>query len=142
MKTHGTTTSRLAPNTVSRQRFLQAVHAIADEVWDFHNRWGFGSGMFDGNEPSSIVTERRAILDEEVREMLESAAQGDEQGVCDEAADVLFVALGHAEALGEKGIAAMQRIAAKNARKTDKTHAIREDTGKLLPKEGKPHKWQ
>lgn len=141
MSRRGATTTRLAPNTVSRERFLEAVTAIADEVWDFHHRWGFGSGMFDGDAPSDIVVERRAILDEEVREMLESAAQGDEQGVCDEAADVLFVALGHAEALGEQGIAAMTRVAAKNARKTESTHAIREDTGKLLPKEGKPHKW-
>ena len=59
-----------------------------------------------------------------------------------EAADVLFVAMGHVEAMGSAGVEGVRRITVKNAAKTNETHAIRPDTGKLLPREGKPHKWQ
>ena len=61
--------------------------------------------------------------------------------VCNEAADVLFVAMGHIEALGARGLDGVRQVTVKNRGKTAETHAIRQDTGKLLPKEGKPHKW-
>ena len=114
---------------------------MAGEVWDFHNRWGFGSGMFTGRNPATVINERKAILDEEVRELEEAVAEQDDRGTADEAADVLFVAIGHIESLGREGIDAVARVTDKNARKTEVTHAIRSDTGKLLPKDGKPHKW-
>ena len=133
--------SGYAPNSVSEEAFVGAVSEMAREVWDFHNRWGFGSGHFVGDSPASVVKRRRAILSEEIRELDEAVADDDGDGICSEAADVLFVALGHIEALGEGGIEGMRRVTRKNGGKTEETHAIREDTGKLLPKEGKPHKW-
>ena len=133
---------RYAPNTVGEEEFVQAVSDMAREVWDFHNRWGFGSGHFDGVNPASIIERRRAILAEEVRELGEAVEEDDTTGVLNEAADVLFVAIGHVEALGEGGLAGVRRVTTKNAGKTEATHAIRQDTGKLLPKEGKPHKWE
>ena len=121
---------------------MQAVSDMAREVWDFHNRWGFGSGHFTGVDPASIIDRRRAILAEEVRELREAVAENDGVEVCNEAADVLFVALGHIEALGTEGLAGVRYVTEKNAGKTTETHAIRQDTGKLLPKQGKPHKWE
>ena len=132
----------LAPNTVSRDEFVDSVSRMAIEVWDFHNRWGFGSGMFAGTNPSSVIEARRAILDEEVRELADAVSANDDHEVADESADVLFVAIGHIEAMGQNGLDAVDRVTEKNSRKTPSTHAIRQDTGKLLPKAGKAHKWE
>ena len=52
---------RYAPNSVSEEEFVRIVSEMAREVWDFHNRWGFGSGHFEGSEPASIIERRRAI---------------------------------------------------------------------------------
>lgn len=134
-------TKKLAPNSLTREEFVAAIENIAGAVWDFHNRWGFGSGMFRGANSASVIRERAAILDEEVRELAEAVDSQSDYETEDEAADVLFVAIGHIEALGRIGIDAVARVATKNAHKTEATHAIRPDTGKLLPIDGKPHKW-
>ena len=133
---------RYAPNTVSEEEFVKTVSDMAREVWDFHNRWGFGSGHFQDATPANIITRRKEILAEEVRELSEAVDEDDTTGVLNEAADVLFVAIGHVEALGNAGLDGVRYVTNKNANKTEKTHAIRQDTGKLLPKEGKPHKWE
>ena len=133
---------RYAPNTVGEEEFVQAISDMAREVWDFHNRWGFGSGHFEEANPASIVDRRKAILTEEVRELREAVDENDNTAICNEAADVLFVAIGHIEALGSEGLDGVRYVTAKNAGKTEETHAIRQDTGKLLPKQGKPHKWE
>ena len=133
---------RYSPNTVSEEEFVQAVSDMAREVWDFHNRWGFGSGHFGDSKPSSIIDRRKAILAEEIRELRDAVEDEDSSAVCAEAADVLFVAIGHIEALGSAGLDGVRYVTAKNAGKTEDTHAIRHDTGKLLPLEGKPHKWE
>lgn len=139
----GTRPRSYAPNTVSRAVFVDSVAAMAGEVWDFHDRFGVGSGQFDGQTPTEIISNRKNILDEEVAELAQalSGSEGDES-VADESADVLFVAMGHVEAMGRAGVDGVGRITGKNAAKTNETHAIRPDTGKLLPREGKPHKWQ
>ena len=92
-------------------------------------------------QPTSS-TAAKQILAEEVRELREAVDEDDTAAVCNEAADVLFVAIGHIEALGTQGIDGVRYVTNKNANKTEQTHAIRPDTGKLLPKEGKPHKWE
>ena len=133
---------RYAPNTIGEEEFVQAVSEMAREVWDFHNRWGFGSGHFEDTSPANIIDRRKAILAEEVRELAEAVDENDTTAICNEAADVLFVAIGHIEAIGTQGIDGVRYVTTKNANKTEQTHAIRQDTGKLLPKEGKPHKWE
>ena len=133
---------RYAPNTIGEEEFVQAVSEMAREVWDFHNRWGFGSGHFEDTSPANIIDRRKAILAEEVRELAEAVDENDTNAICNEAADVLFVAIGHIEALGTLGLNGVRYVTTKNANKTEATHAIRQDTGKLLPKEGKPHKWE
>ena len=132
---------RYARNSVSEEEFVRIVSEMAREVWDFHNRWGFGSGHFEDSEPASIIERRREILAEEIRELGEAVDDVDGVCVCNEAADVLFVAMGHIEALGARGLDGVRQVTVKNRGKTAETHAIRQDTGKLLPKEGKPHKW-
>ena len=67
--------------------------------------------------------------------------RNDESETCHEAADVLFVAIGNMVSLGNAGIEGVRTVTAKNVAKTHETHAIRPDTGKLLPIHGKPHKW-
>ena len=52
------------------------------------------------------------------------------------------MAIGNMVSLGSAGIEGVREVTAKNAAKTHETHAIRPDTGKLLPIHGKPHKWE
>ena len=132
-----------APNTVSRQEVVDSLSRMAGEVWDFHNRFEVGSGQFEGQSATEIVANRTSILDEEFNELAQaiSEKEGDD-AVADETADILFVAMGHAEAMGTPGIEGLDRVTDKAAAKTNDTHAIRPDTGKVLPRKGKPHKWQ
>ena len=134
---------KYAPNTINRRDFVDSVARMAGEVWDFHNRFEVGSGQFQGQSVTEIIANRTSILDEEFDELSQaiSAKEGDE-AVADETADILFVAMGHAEAMGFPGIEGLERVTNKSAAKTNETHAIRHDTGKVIPRKGKPHKWQ
>ncbi|MDP6056784.1 MAG: MazG nucleotide pyrophosphohydrolase domain-containing protein [Dehalococcoidia bacterium] len=134
---------KYAPNTVGRQAFVESMAKMAGEVWDFHNRFEVGSGQFEGHSATEIVANRTSILDEEFNELAQaiSEKEGDD-AVADETADILFVAMGHAEAMGAPGIEGVDRVTGKSAAKTNETHAIRPDSGKVLPRKGKPHKWQ
>ena len=134
---------KYAPNTTNRREFVDSVTRMAGEVWDFHNRFEVGSGQFQGQSVTEIIANRTSILDEEFNELSQaiSAKEGD-AAVADETADILFVAMGHAEAMGFPGIEGIERVTNKSAAKTNETHAIRPDTGKVIPRKGKPHKWQ
>ena len=134
---------KYAPNAIGRREFVDSVARMAGEVWDFHNRFEVGSGQFQGQSVTEIIANRTSILDEEFDELSQaiSAKEGDE-AVADETADILFVAMGHAEAMGFPGIEGLERVTNKSAAKTNETHAIRPDTGKVIPRKGKPHKWQ
>jgi NTP pyrophosphatase (non-canonical NTP hydrolase) len=132
-----------APNTVSREEFVGSIYRMAGEVWDFHNRFEVGSGQFEGRSATEIVANRTSILDEEFSELAQAISENEgDDAVADETADILFVAMGHAEAMGAPGIEGLDRVTDKAAAKTNETHAIRPDTGKVLPRKGKPHKWQ
>ncbi len=132
-----------APNTVGRREFVESIARMAGEVWDFHNRFEVGSGQFQGQSATEIVANRTNILDEEIAELAKAISEEEgDNAVADETADILFVAMGHAEAMGSSGIAGIERVTEKSAAKTNETHAIRPDTGKVLPRKGKPHKWQ
>jgi len=132
-----------APNTVSRKEFVDSISQMAGEVWDFHNRFEVGSGQFEGQSATEIVANRTSILDEEFNELAQAISENEgNDAVADETADILFVAMGHSEAMGTTGIEGIDRVAMKSAAKTNETHAIRPDTGKVLPRKGKPHKWQ
>jgi NTP pyrophosphatase (non-canonical NTP hydrolase) len=134
---------KYAPNTVDRKEFVDSVARMAGEVWDFHNRFEVGSGQFEGKSPTEIVANRTSILDEEFNELAQAISENEgDDAVADETADILFVAMGHAESMGAPGIKGIDRVTNKSAAKTNETHAIRPDTGKVIPREGKPHKWQ
>lgn len=124
-----------------RDEFIRTVSEMADQVWDFHERWKFWP--FEGPErpPSKAIAERQAILDEEILELSEAVQADNSEEISAEAADVLFVALGHVLSLREPGLAGVRSVTIKNAGKTEETHRVRPDTGKLLPIAGKPHKW-
>jgi len=126
---------------VTRKEFVDAVGFMADQVWDFHERWGLPP--FDCSKKSAkmAISERQHILEEEIVELSDAVKSGDTTEISDEVADVLFVAIGHAQSLLSSGISGIKRVTIKNAKKTKQTHKIRLDTGKLLPITGKPHKW-
>ena len=131
-----------SPLAGRREEFVSAVADMAAEVWDFHDRFGFDRGDKATRAGHEVIIDRAPILQEEVDEMVAAASSKDESETCHEAADVLFVAIGNIFSLGNAGIEGVRDVTAKNAAKTHETHAIRPDTGKLLPVHGKPHKWE
>ena len=131
-----------SPSDGGREQFVNAVADMAAEVWDFHDRFGIDSGKNATRTCHEVIIERAPMLREEFEEMLEAANSKDESETCHEAADVLFVAIGNMVSLGSAGIEGVRTVTAKNVAKTHETHAIRPDTGKLLPIHGKPHKWR
>ena len=86
---------------------------------------------------------RKKILDEEFLELNQALDNNeDELSIADEVSDILFVAMGHIESMGDFGISSIKNVTKKNSLKTIETHKLREDTGKILPIKGKPHKWK
>ena len=100
-------------------------------------KWLFPRALLSGDG-----LERLLLVAERLPPCVIDKPFGFEFALCNEAADVLFVAMGNMVSLGDAGVEGMRAVTAKNARKTHETHAIRPDTGKLLPKRGKPHKWR
>ena len=129
-------------NISQKENFVESISEMAEEVWDFHNRFGLGSGKHQKSSPIEIIEKRTNILDEEIDEMFEAIKNKDDKETLLELADILFVVMGHVESVGNSGIEAVKDITIKNSHKTLDKYAIRPDTGKLLPLEGKPHKWQ
>ena len=84
-------------------QFVNAVADMAAEVWDFHDRFGFGRGNNATRACHEVIIERAPMLREEFEEMLEAANSKDESETCHEAADVLFVAIGNMVSLGIAG---------------------------------------
>ena len=118
---------------MSSTEFITAVDAMAREVADFHERWGRVSRL--PGDPSEVLGESFKILEEEVRELdAEIKTDGgdiDLRAASDEAADVLFVALGIIHRLGPDGHAAVERVVAKNRAKTNQTHFFDEARRKV-----------
>lgn len=119
-----------AGQAMNRERFITTSARLAAEVYDFHHRWALESGA-----PVDVMRRRAPMLDEEVRELREEVDRPepdfDETAMSEEAADVLFVALGHMEQLGAAGLAGMEAVTAKNIAKTTKSHFLHPDTGKV-----------
>ena len=86
-----------------REQFVNAVADMAAEVWDFHERFGIDSGNIATRACHEVIIKRAPMLREEFEEMLEAAKSKDESETCHEAADVLFVAIGNIESLGNAG---------------------------------------
>lgn len=126
----GTPRTETTGQTTDRERFIATAARLAAEVYDFHDRWALESGT-----PLEVMRRRSPMLDEEVRELREEvdrpAPAFDEAAMGEEAADVLFVALGHMEQLGAVGLAGMDAVTAKNIAKTTKSHFLHPETGKV-----------
>ncbi|MFP6679873.1 MAG: MazG nucleotide pyrophosphohydrolase domain-containing protein [Dehalococcoidia bacterium] len=117
-------------NTATREHFIATVARLAAEVYDFHERWALES-----KTPLETIVQRTPMLDEEIRELKDEierpATEFDEGAMAEEAADVLFVALGHMEQLGAVGLSGMEAVTAKNISKTSKSHYKHPLTGKV-----------
>ncbi|MBT3942954.1 MAG: hypothetical protein HOC77_03535 [Chloroflexi bacterium] len=113
-----------------RERFIATAARLAAEVYDFHERWALESGT-----PLEVMVQRTPMLDEEIRELKEEverpSSEFDEAAMAEEAADVLFVALGHMEQLGTVGLSGMEAVTAKNIAKTTGSHYKHPVTGKV-----------
>ena len=106
-----------------RQNFLDAVQSIAESVFDFHDRWS----LLDNKKPAHLaIEERKELLLEEVNELNDEINKTDEDKsiklLSREAADVLYVSVGHLLALRNEGLEAMYQVSKKNNNKTKQTH--------------------
>lgn len=118
------------PALSDRELFVATAARLAGEVYDFHKRWELEAGA-----PLEVLIRRTPMLDEEIRELKDeierTASDFDEPAMAEEAADVLFVTLGHMEQLGAVGLAGMEAVTAKNIAKTTKSHFKHPETGKV-----------
>ena len=114
---------------VPRSEFLSAVTNLAAEVYDFHERWGVEERLPDSAIERMRI--RQPMLREEMRELDDEVVAQNEIALAEEATDVAFVAIGHLAALQELSLLAVETVVAKNAAKTDATHYINRETGKI-----------
>ncbi len=109
---------------------MNTAARLAAEVYDFHERWALEPGT-----PLEVIIKRTPMLDEEVRELKQEVerpvSEFDEAAMAEEAADVLFVALGHMEQLGAVGLSGMNAVTEKNVAKTPKSHFKHPVSGKV-----------
>ena len=108
---------------IDKTDFIVAINAIAESVYDFHERWN----LFDlKKSPFDAISEREPLLLEEVNELIAEYNKNKNQEsvelLCGEAADVLYVSIGNMLALHKEGAEAMLDVANKNNNKTSKTH--------------------
>ena len=106
-----------------REIFIKSIQSLAESVYDFHDRWN----LINYNKPShEVMKERKELLAEEVNELNQEIDKTDElksiKLLCREAADVLYVSVGHLLALGKDGLEAIDQVSQKNNKKTSKTH--------------------
>ncbi|MBC78925.1 MAG: hypothetical protein CL772_00580 [Chloroflexi bacterium] len=118
--------------SISKKDFINAMNAIAESVYDFHQRWN----LFDvSKSPFDAVSEREELLLEEVRELIAEYSKDKKQASVEllsrEAADVLYVSIGSMLALHKDGAEAMLQVAKKNNNKTSKTHFYNEKENKV-----------
>lgn len=143
----------------TKEQFVDTVKKFAENIYEFHERWQFGpfnpqfqlgAGIqttIPGLESrKKIMQERMPLISEEYEEVIEELKQlvsHDKLGsdLSDELADLLYVVLGTIHSLSMYGIYGMEEIMTKNNNKTPETHAVRKDTGKLIPLD-RIEKWQ
>jgi hypothetical protein len=114
---------------IPRTEFIEAISALAGEVWDFHERWGVEERLPD--RPCERIAVRQPMLREEMRELDEEVESGDSALLAEEAADVAFVAMGHLAALERLTLPAVGTVVAKNAAKTGLSHYVDATSGKI-----------
>lgn len=108
---------------LNRESFISAVTKLAESVYDFHERWNL---LNTTKSYFLSIQEREELLMEEIRELSFEYNKNDtdksEILLCQEAADVLYVALGNMIGLNKVGLNAIHQVADKNNKKTSKTH--------------------
>ena len=96
---------------------------------EFHRRWGIDREREVAPLPTEWLLSRSALIAEENAEF---AAAGSWEDVAEEAADVLFVAIGTLDMLPDGlAVRAIRTVIDKNDAKTDATHFIHPTTGKV-----------
>ena len=108
---------------MKRENFVTTVTKLAESVYDFHKRWDL---LNTTKSYYLSIQEREELLMEEIRELSFEYNKNDKDKseilLCQEAADVLYVALGNMVGLNKEGLNAMNQVSDKNNNKTIKTH--------------------
>ena len=122
-------------NTPKKTEFLDAVQKLAESVYDFHHRWNL---INKSKSPFESILERKNLLQEEIDELnqecLKLTSERSPKLLSEEAADVLYVAIGHLFVLNKTGILAAKTVSKKNNNKTTKTHYLDATTNKVTRK--------
>ncbi|MEC7871160.1 MAG: hypothetical protein VX868_03740 [Chloroflexota bacterium] len=122
-------------NTPKKTEFLDAVQKLAESVYDFHHRWNL---IKKSKSPFESIIERKNLLQEEIDELnqecLKLTSERSPKLLSEEAADVLYVAIGHLFVLNNTGILAANAVSEKNNNKTTKTHYLDSTTNKVTRK--------
>ncbi len=112
--------------------FVESVRRLAIIVSKFHKYWQ--QDAIDNHLSFEMVRMRIPLFTEEVKELEEAISNKDYTNMCDEAADILFVALGTIYRLGIGGHQGIHNVALKNSNKTKATHTLDTHSLKIVPK--------
>ena len=122
-------------NPPNKNEFLEAVQSLAESVYNFHHRWNL---IKKSKSPFESILERKNLLQEEIHELnqecLKLTSERSPKLLSEEAADVLYVAIGHLFVLNKTGILAAKTVSEKNNNKTTKTHYLDATTKKVTRK--------
>ena len=112
-----------------KQEFLDAIAEIAESVYDFHDRFEveyleefvpepLTIPKLHYDDAMSLLTRRILLQIEEIGELSRALNKGLFENAFEEAADILYIALGTIVSSGGYGIDACQIVAEKNNNKT------------------------
>lgn len=104
---------------LDRKDFVELITKLAESVYDFHARFN----LFE-NMPDDLIPERILLTAEELGEMSRAYMREGWDQTNEEAADLLYIALGTVLFLGGDGAEKTQDVIEKNAKKTSKTHTV------------------
>ena len=116
---------------LTREDYVSLVSKLAESVYDFHARFNLLEQVSMGFFSEDLVPERILLTIEELGELTKAYMREGSEQVNEEAADLLYIALGTLLFLGEEGAVKAQAVISKNAQKTNKTHAVN-STGKVV----------
>jgi NTP pyrophosphatase (non-canonical NTP hydrolase) len=126
---------------LTKTEFMDIAQQMAESVWDFHDRFAVESlaGLplppLRGIEHvfGQLSEGRLQMQMEEVNELQEAVDLDEKDNAFEEAADVLYVALGTILVYDKFGYYGCQKVIVKNNNKTLGSHAI-DENGKIVRK--------
>ena len=121
---------------VPKQMFLKTIDQLAGSVYDFHKKFDIPSldNSFSSKEVAQAAQRRVLLQCEELGELSRAISEIATSDIYEEAADVLYIALGTIAVFSGYGINACNQVIGKNQKKALDSLYIKNQEGKVVKK--------